>query len=191
MKISKLALTGALLLEQKHHRDARGYFAETYRQQLLDDAVGHSVRFTQDNEAFSQFGVLRGLHYQKPPYAQSKLLRVVQGTVLDIIVDIRHGSPTFGQHLATELSANKPQQLFIPRGFAHGYLTLTPQALLQYKVDNYYSPADDCGLHYADPTLAIDWLLPVEQLRLSAKDQQQPLLNDVPVHFNFTDSQYD
>tara|TARA_R110002126_G_scaffold10245_45_gene46625 strand:- start:12264 stop:12839 length:576 start_codon:yes stop_codon:yes gene_type:complete len=191
MNISKLALPGALLLDVEQHSDARGYFAETYRQQQLDEALGYPVRFIQDNEALSQYGVLRGLHYQKPPFAQSKLLRVVRGTVLDIIVDIRHGSPTFGQYLATELSADKPQLLFVPRGFAHGYLTLTPQALLQYKVDNYYSPADDCGLHYADPTLAINWLMQPAQLCLSEKDLSQPLLSQVPEHFNFADKLYD
>lgn len=191
MKISKLALPGALLLETQAHNDQRGYFAETYRQQLLDNVVGHSVRFVQDNEAFSQFGVLRGLHYQKTPFAQSKLVRVVQGAVLDIIVDIRLGSPTFGQHLATELSADKPQQLFVPRGFAHGYLTLTPQALLQYKVDNYFSPADDCGLNYADPALAISWPLPKAQLKLSDKDLRQPLLSQLAVHFHFADTLYE
>ncbi|MAD74898.1 MAG: dTDP-4-dehydrorhamnose 3,5-epimerase [Rheinheimera sp.] len=191
MKISKLALTGALLLEHKAYSDERGYFAETYRQQQLDDAAGYSVRFIQDNEAVSQLGVLRGLHYQKPPFAQSKLVRVLQGAILDVIVDIRHGSPTFGQALATPLSADTLQQLFIPRGFAHGYLTLTSHALLQYKVDNYYSPADDCGLHYADPTLAISWPIQPSQLRLSAKDQQQPLLSALPVHFNITDKLYD
>ncbi|WP_019674743.1 dTDP-4-dehydrorhamnose 3,5-epimerase [Arsukibacterium perlucidum] len=191
MKISKLTLAGALLLDLKPLRDARGYFTETYRQQQLDEAAGHPVRFVQDNEAVSQFGVLRGLHYQKPPFAQSKLVRVVQGAVLDVIVDIRHGSATFGQHLVTALSADKPQQLFIPRGFAHGYLTLTPQAMLQYKVDNHYSPADDCGLYYADPVLAIDWSLPAKQLQLSVKDQQQPMLRELPVHFNITDKLYD
>jgi dTDP-4-dehydrorhamnose 3,5-epimerase len=190
MKITKLALAGALLLETKRHSDERGYFAETYQQQQLNAAAGHAIGFVQDNEAMSVCGVLRGLHYQKPPFAQSKLVRVVQGAVLDIIVDIRHGSPTFGQHLATKLTADKPQQLFIPRGFAHGYLTLTPQALLQYKVDNYYSPADDCGLFYADPTLAIDWVLPTEQLLLSAKDHKQPLLSELPAHFSFTDNLY-
>lgn len=191
MKISKLALAGALLLEHEMHRDERGYFAETYRQQQLDDAAGYSVRFIQDNEASSQLGVLRGLHYQRPPYAQSKLVRVLHGAVLDVIVDIRHGSPTFGQSLATQLSADKLQQLFIPRGFAHGYLTLTPHALIQYKVDNYYSPADDCGLHYADPALAISWPMPASQLRLSAKDQQQPLLSKLPKHFYIADKLYD
>lgn len=191
MKINKLELTGALLLEHQAHQDDRGYFAETYRQKALDSAVGHPVRFVQDNEALSQYGVFRGLHYQKPPFAQSKLVRVMLGAVLDIIVDIRHGSPTFGHHLATTLSADKAQQLFIPRGFAHGYLTLTPQALLQYKVDNYYSPADDCGLHYADPELAIKLPLPPRQLRLSDKDLSQTLLSQLPAHFNFADNLYD
>ena len=191
MNISKLGLNGALLLEYQSHRDERGFFSETYRKQQLDDAAGHPVCFIQDNEAVSNIGVLRGLHYQKPPFAQSKLVRVVQGAVLDVIVDIRHGSPTFGQHLAIKLSADKPQQLFVPRGFAHGYLTLSPQALLQYKVDNYYSPADDYGIFFADPMLAIDWLLPAEQLLLSAKDQQLPLLSELPVHFTFTDNLYD
>lgn len=191
MKIDKLPLAGALLLEYPQYRDERGSFCELYRQQQLDEAVGHPVRFIQDNEAVSKIGVLRGLHYQKPPFAQSKLVRVVQGAVLDIIVDIRHGSPTFGQHLVTKLSADKPQQLFVSRGFAHGYLTLSPQALLQYKVDNYYSPAADCGIYFADPALTIDWLLPVDKLLLSAKDRQLPLLSELPVHFKFTDNLYD
>ena len=191
MKISKLSLDGALLLEYQPHRDERGAFCEMYRQEQLDEAAGQPVRFIQDNEAVSKIGVVRGLHYQKPPFAQSKLVRVVQGAVLDVIIDIRHGSPTFGQHLLTKLSADKPQQLFVPRGFAHGYLTLSPQALLQYKVDNYYSPADDCGIYYADPALAIDWLLPAEQLLLSAKDRQLSLLSNLPVHFKYTDNLYD
>lgn len=191
MKINKLALAGALLLEYPQHRDERGYFAETYRQQQLDEAVGEPVRFIQDNEAVSKFGVLRGLHYQKPPFAQSKLVRVVQGGILDIIVDIRHGSPTFGKYIATELSADKPQQLFIPCGFAHGYLTLSAMALLHYKVDNYHSPADECGLHYADPSLAINLPLLRANLTLSEKDLRQPLLCDLPAHFKFADKLYD
>ncbi|KKO46990.1 dTDP-4-dehydrorhamnose 3,5-epimerase [Arsukibacterium ikkense] len=185
MKISKLALPGAVLLELEAHTDQRGYFAETYHQQQLDNALGYRVRFVQDNEALSQFGVLRGLHYQKPPCAQAKLVRVVQGSVLDIIVDIRFGSPTFGQHVTTELSANSARQLFVPRGFAHGYITLSEQALVQYKVDNYYSPVDDCGLHYADPALAINWLLAPAQLRLSAKDLSQPMLSELAAHFQY------
>jgi dTDP-4-dehydrorhamnose 3,5-epimerase len=147
--------------------------------------VGHRVDFVQDNESSSARGVLRGLHYQLPPHAQSKLVRVIKGTVLDVAVDIRRGSPTFGQHVAVELSEENKRQLFVPRGFAHGFVVLSEQAIFAYKVDNYYSPACDRGLAWDDPALNIDWRLPAADIQLSGKDQKQPLLAEISEGFEY------
>jgi dTDP-4-dehydrorhamnose 3,5-epimerase len=174
-----------LLLEPKVHGDQRGYFLETYRQDLFVEAVGHRVDFVQDNESSSARGVLRGLHYQLPPHAQSKLVRVIKGTVLDVAVDIRRGSPTFGQHVAVELSEENKRQLFVPRGFAHGFVVLSEQAIFAYKVDNYYSPECDRGLAWDDPALNIDWRLPAADIQLSGKDQKQPLLAEISEGFEY------
>jgi dTDP-4-dehydrorhamnose 3,5-epimerase len=147
--------------------------------------VGHRVDFVQDNESSSARGVLRGLHYQLPPHAQSKLVRVIKGTVLDVAVDIRRGSPTFGQHVAVELSEENKRQLFVPRGFAHGFVVLSEQAIFAYKVDNYYSPECDRGLAWDDPALNIDWRLPAADIQLSGKDQKQPLLAEISEGFEY------
>ncbi len=148
------------------------------------------MHFCQDNESRSSRGVLRGLHFQLPPYAQSKLVRVIEGTVLDIAVDIRTGSPTYGQHVSVLLSGENKHQLFIPRGFAHGFVVLSDHAIFAYKVDNYYSPECDRGLAFDDPTLAIDWQLPLEQLQLSAKDRQQPCLSQLDQGFDYATNYY-
>jgi dTDP-4-dehydrorhamnose 3,5-epimerase len=165
-----------LVIEPKVHGDERGYFIETFRQDEFEDALGYKVNFIQDNESKSSKGVLRGLHFQLPPHAQSKLVRVIEGAVLDVAVDIRKGSPSFGQHVAVELSDDNKKQMFIPRGFAHGFVVLTDTATFAYKVDNYYSPECDRGLAFDDIDLNIDWQLTKQQLLLSDKDTQQPTL---------------
>jgi dTDP-4-dehydrorhamnose 3,5-epimerase len=147
---------------------------------LFQQYIGH-IDWVQDNESFSTYGTLRGLHYQLPPHAQSKLVRVVQGKVLDIAVDIRQSSPTFGKHVAVELSAGNKRQLFIPRGFAHGFVVLSQTALFQYKVDNYYNKEADRGIDFNDPALGIDWQIDLSQVQLSDKDSKQPLLNNAEI----------
>lgn len=181
MTFASTAIPEVILIEPKVWGDERGYFMETFRQDRLEEALGFSVRFAQDNESKSAQGVLRGLHYQLPPYAQSKLVRVVEGRVLDVAVDIRFGSPTFGRHVSVELSGENKRQLFIPRGFAHGFAVLSESAIFQYKVDNAYSKECDQGIAFDDPALEIDWGLPKEKLLLSDKDTKQPLLRDAEV----------
>jgi dTDP-4-dehydrorhamnose 3,5-epimerase len=158
------------------HGDNRGYFVETFRQDLFEEAVGYKVNFIQDNESKSGKGVLRGLHYQLPPYTQAKLVRAIEGRVLDIAVDIRKSSPTFGQHVAVELTAKNKHQLFVPHGFAHGFIVLSESATFAYKVDNYYAPEHDRGIAFDDKELVIDWQLPLEILQLSDKDRTHPSL---------------
>jgi dTDP-4-dehydrorhamnose 3,5-epimerase len=165
-----------ILFEPKVHGDQRGYFAETYRQDVFDQAAGYKVEFIQDNESSSSRGVLRGLHFQLPPHAQSKLVRVIQGAVLDVAVDIRQGSLTFGHHVAVKLTEENKHQLFVPRGFAHGFIVLSEQAIFAYKVDNYYSPECDRGLAWNDPDINIDWHVPEQEIQLSDKDTRQPTL---------------
>lgn len=179
MKITSLAIPDVKLIQPKVHGDERGYFVETFRQDLLEQALGYQVRFCQDNESRSSKGVLRGLHFQLPPFAQAKLVRVVLGEVLDVAVDVRKDSPTFGQHVSAVLNDENKHQLFIPHGFAHGFVVLSDTAVFSYKVDNYYSPEHDRGLAYSDPVLGIDWILPESELQLSAKDQNQPTLEQL------------
>jgi len=174
MKYIKQGIPDVIVVEPQVHGDSRGYFVETFRQDLFEEAVGHKVNFVQDNESKSSKGVLRGLHFQLAPHAQSKLVRVITGSVLDVAVDIRQGSKTFGEHVAVELTAENKKQMFVPRGFAHGFVVLSESATFAYKVDNYYSPECDRGLAFDDPDLNIDWQLPTEQLQLSAKDTKQP-----------------
>jgi len=178
MKIIKTAIPDVLIIEPKVHGDERGYFVETFRQDILETFLGHKVNFVQDNESKSSKGVFRGLHYQLHPAAQTKLVRVMAGAVLDVAVDIREGSPTFGQHVAVELSGTNKRQLFVPRGFAHGFLVLEDDTTFAYKVDNYYSPENDRGIAFNDPSLAIDWKFSKEELQLSDKDTKQPLVAD-------------
>lgn len=176
MEFIRTEITDVVICKPRVFNDPRGYFYESFREDLLTEFLGFNIDFCQDNESMSSKGVLRGLHYQLPPYAQTKLIRVVQGAVLDICVDIRRGSPTFGKHVAIELSAENKLQLLIPRGFAHGFLVLSDTAVFSYKVDNYYNKDHDRGILYNDPDLAIDWKSEVGDFQLSEKDIQQPLL---------------
>jgi len=171
------SIPDVLLIEPTVHGDSRGYFMESFRQDLLNDFLGYEVNFVQDNESKSAKGVLRGLHYQLPPSAQAKLVRVIEGRVLDLAVDIRQSSPTFGQYVSKELSSDNHHQLFIPRGFAHGFVVLSESAVFAYKVDNYYSPNDDRGIAFDDPEIGIDWVLKSDELQLSDKDKSHPVLS--------------
>ena len=178
------------VIEPKVHGDERGYFVETFRQDEFEVALCYKVNFIQDNESKSSKGVLRGLHFQLAPHAQSKLVRVIEGAVLDVAVDIRKGSPSFGQHVAVELSDDNKKQMFIPRGFAHGFVVLTDTATFAYKVDNYYSPECDRGLAFDDIDLNIDWQLTKQQLLLSDKDTQQPTLAALTDCFDYNRNYY-
>jgi len=171
LKFTPQSIPDIVLIEPTVHGDNRGYFIETFRQDLFEEAVGYQVNFIQDNESKSTKGVLRGLHYQLPPYTQAKLVRVIEGSVLDVAVDIRKSSPTFGQYVAVELTAENKHQLFVPHGFAHGFIVLSDSAIFTYKVDNYYAPEHDRGIAFDDNDLDIDWQLLAEDLRLSDKDK--------------------
>jgi len=189
MKFTRTAIPDVILIEPQVHGDERGYFVETFRQDKFEVFLGHKVNFVQDNESKSSRGVLRGLHYQLPPAAQSKLVRVIKGSVLDVAVDIRQGSPTFGQYVAVTLSAENKRQMFVPRGFAHGFVVLEDDTIFAYKVDNFYSPENDRGIAFDDSAIGINWQLNTEQLQLSDKDQKQPLLADADL-FNVEDDLY-
>lgn len=180
MEVKQTAIEGLLIIRPRVFTDQRGYFFETYSQQEFKEKVSDTL-FVQDNESSSTRGVLRGLHFQKPPYAQAKLVRVVRGEVLDVAVDLRAGSPTFGKHSAIKLSEENKLQLFIPRGFAHGFIVLSEKAVFQYKCDNYYMPEHEGALLWSDPALGIDWLLPEDEIVLSEKDKHNPLLKDIIV----------
>ena len=190
MNFTRLKIPDVILCEPAVFGDDRGYFTETFRQDKLDEFLGFNINFCQDNESKSSFGVLRGLHYQLMPHAQTKLVRVIQGSVLDVAVDIRKGSPTFGQHVTVELTAENKKQLLVPRGFAHGFVVLSKEAIFAYKVDNYYSPECDRGIAFNDATLAIDWQLKASALQLSVKDTQQPLFQDAD-YFNHSINLYE
>lgn len=174
MKFSKTNIPDVILCEPTVFKDERGYFFESFNQEVFEKYLGKTIHFCQDNEAKSTKGVLRGLHYQLPPFAQSKLVRVISGKVLDIAVDIRRGSATFGQYVAVELSGENKHQLFIPAGFAHGYAVLSDEAVFSYKVDNYYSKTHERGIYFNDSELQIDWKLPSNELLISEKDKIQP-----------------
>lgn len=174
MKFSRTSISDVILCEPLVHGDERGYFFESFREDKLAEFLGYPIKFVQDNESLSSKGVLRGLHYQLPPHAQSKLVRVIEGEVLDIAVDIRVDSETYGQHVSMILSGENKKQLFIPRGFAHGFVVLSHSAKFAYKVDDYYSPECDRGIAYDSPSLAIDWLLDRSELSISGKDLSQP-----------------
>lgn len=180
MNIIETPLKGALIIEPKVFNDARGYFFESFSQRDFDAQVapliGNKVQFVQDNESMSSYGVMRGLHFQRPPYTQSKLLRCVRGAVLDVAVDIRKGSPTYGQHVAVELSEENKRQFFITKGFAHGFAVLSETAVFQYKCDEFYHPEADGGISILDESLGIDWRIPMERALLSDKDTKHPLL---------------
>lgn len=185
MKFTRTALPEVILCEPKVHGDERGYFVETFREDKLQEFLGYKINFCQDNESKSTYGVLRGLHYQLSPYAQTKLVRVIKGRVLDIAVDIRKGSPTFGEHVAVELSGENKCQLLIQRGFAHGFVVLEEDTVFAYKVDNYYSPEYDKGIAFDDIEIGIDWKIPYDKLSLSAKDKVQPKLSETNDLFEY------
>lgn len=178
MNLIRTEIPEVIIVEPKVFGDDRGYFVETYKKELFEAAVGFAVDFVQDNESSSKKGVLRGLHYQLPPHAQSKLVRVIEGSVIDVTVDIRKGSPTFGKYVAVELSGENKRQLFIPRGFAHGFIVTSETAVFAYKVDDYYAPECDRGIKFDDPAIGIEWPLSGEELVVSAKDVMQPLLSE-------------
>ena len=189
MKVIKTELDGVVILEPRIFNDSRGYFFESFSQKEFDAEV-RPIRFVQDNESMSTYGVVRGLHYQKMPYTQSKLVRCVEGAVLDVAVDIRYGSPTFGRHVAVELSAENHRQLFIPRGFAHGFAVLSKTAVFQYKCDNFYHPESEGGISIADDTLGIDWCIPEAERLLSDKDTRHKWLADAEHDFDIKDNLY-
>ena len=177
MEIIKTDIDGVVILSPKIFKDSRGYFFESYCKKEFDKLIGE-VNFVQDNESCSIKGVVRGLHFQKPPYAQAKLVRCVRGKVLDVAVDIRKGSPTYGQYVAVELSEENHYQFFIPHGFAHGFAVLSDIAVFQYKCDNYYNPASEGGIRVNDPTLSIDWHINEADIILSDKDKNNPMFKD-------------
>ena len=185
MTFTRTEIPDVVVIEPTVHGDSRGYFVETFRADKLEEFLGYKLNFGQDNESKSSKGVLRGLHYQLAPHAQTKLVRVISGRVLDVAVDIRRNSPTFGQHVAVELTADNKKQLLVPRGFAHGFVVLEDDTIFAYKVDNYYSPECDRGIAFNDPALNIDWILKIEELKLSEKDTTQPKLNETNDLFEF------
>ena len=185
MQFTRTNISDVIIIEPKVHGDDRGYFVETFRADKLEEFLGYKINFCQDNESKSSKGVLRGLHYQLPPHAQTKLVRVIQGRVLDVAVDIRKNSATFGKYVAVELSAENKKQMLVPRGFAHGFVVLEDDTIFAYKVDNYYSPECDRGIAFDDESLNIDWILEKEELKLSDKDIKQPKLNETKDLFEF------
>lgn len=190
MLIKETTIPEVKILVPRVFGDDRGYFFESFSQQEFDEKVCKTT-FVQDNESKSKRGVLRGLHFQKGRFAQSKLVRVVQGSVLDVAVDIRRGSPTFGMHVAVELNDENKYQLFVPRGFAHGFVVMSEEAIFQYKCDNYYAPDSEAGIAWNDDSLAIDWKLPEDELILSEKDQKNPLLKKSDALFDYSENLYD
>ena len=178
MNFTRLEIPEVILCEPITISDDRGYFSETFRQDKLEKFLGFKINFCQENQSKSSFGVLRGLHYQLAPYAQTKLVRVLQGTVLDVSVDLRKDSPTFGKHIAIELSEENKKQILIPKGFAHGFVVLSKEAVLVYKVDNYYNQVSERGIAYDDKSLAIDWKLKPEDIKVSLKDANQTLFEE-------------
>lgn len=183
MNYIETEIPGVWIVEPKVFADARGYFMEAWKKEEFEQKVG-KIEFVQDNESCSSRGVLRGLHYQLAPYSQSKLVRVITGRVLDVAVDIRRGSPTFGRYVAVELSAENKRQLFIPQGFAHGFHVLSDEAVFTYKVDNPYMPSHERGLRFDDPTIGVDWkITDAEVLNLSEKDQRSPMLGEAEINY--------
>ncbi|WP_299006441.1 dTDP-4-dehydrorhamnose 3,5-epimerase [uncultured Tenacibaculum sp.] len=182
MIFTKTAIPEVVIIEPKVFGDHRGYFFESFNQKEFEENNG-KINFVQDNESKSSFGVLRGLHFQKPPYVQAKLVRCIKGKVLDVVVDVRKHSSSYGKHIAVELSEENKKQLFIPRGFAHGFVTLSEEAIFAYKVDNWYAPEYDAGIIWNDPTLNIDWKINPEDVMLSSKDQQLPTFKDLATPF--------
>lgn len=185
MNVIETAIPGVLVLEPRVFGDNRGYFFESWNQRDFDAVLGRPVRFVQDNESKSRYGVVRGLHFQRGEYAQSKLVRVVSGRVLDVAVDIRRGSPWFGRYVACELTSDNHRQFFVPKGFAHGFAVLSEEAVFQYKCDRFYDPSQEAAIAWNDPSLGIDWGLPPQDIILSEKDSRNPLLKDCPYLFEY------
>ncbi len=185
MNFLRTKIPDVVIVEPKVHGDDRGYFIETFRQDKLEEFLGFKINFCQDNESKSSKGVLRGLHYQLAPAAQTKLVRVIEGSVLDVAVDIRKGSPTFGEHVAVKLTGENKKQLLVPRGFAHGFVVLEDNTTFAYKVDSYYSPENDRGIAFDDEALGIDWILQHSELNLSDKDTKQPKLSEAKDIFEY------
>lgn len=189
MEIIKTEIKDVLIIKPRIFEDARGYFFESFSERDFNTQV-RNIHFVQDNESKSSYGVLRGLHFQKPPFAQSKLVRVIKGAVLDVAVDIRKGSPTFGKHVAVELSEDNHLQFFIPRGFAHGFSVLTDEVSFQYKCDNFYAPQSEGAIAWNDPALGIDWRIPSDKVILSEKDKHHPFLEDAEWLFDYNEDLY-
>ena len=186
MEVIKTEIDGVIIIRPRIFEDARGYFFESYSKRDFDRLVSE-INFVQDNESSSCYGVLRGLHFQKPPYTQSKLVRVTKGRVLDVAVDIRRGSPTYGKSVSCELTADNHLMFFIPHGFAHGFVVLSEDAVFQYKCDNFYHPESEGAIAWNDPDLAIDWRIPLDDVILSAKDQAHPRLCEIETPFSIDD----
>ena len=184
INVIKTDIEGVLIIEPKMFGDARGYFLESFNAKEFAEKTGLNINFVQDNESMSSYGVMRGLHFQRPPYTQSKLVRCVKGAVLDVAVDIRKGSPTYGRHVAVELTEDNHRQFFVPRGFAHGFAVLSETAVFQYKCDNFYAPQADGGISILDENLGIDWKIPTEKALLSEKDTKHALLKDFDSPFD-------
>ena len=178
MNIIKTDIDGPLIIEPRIFGDSRGYFFESFNARDFKEGIGLDINFVQDNESRSHYGVVRGLHFQRPPFAQSKLVRCVKGRVVDVAVDIRKGSPTYGKYVACELSEDNHRQFFVPKGFAHGFAVLSKDAIFQYKCDDFYHPEAEGAIMWNDPDIGIDWPIPAEDIELSAKDQQHPHLKD-------------
>lgn len=189
MNIIQTSIPGVVIIEPRLFKDDRGYFFESFSERDFNAQV-REVKFVQDNESMSSYGVMRGLHFQRPPFTQSKLVRCVKGAVLDVAVDIRKGSPTYGQHVAVELTEENHRQFFVPRGFAHGFAVLSETAIFQYKCDNFYHPEADGGISILDDSLGIDWRIPTDHAILSEKDTKHPLLKDFDSPFDFNVSLY-
>lgn len=189
MKIIETAIEDVVIIEPRLFKDERGYFFESFSQREFEEKI-RKISFVQDNESKSSYGVLRGLHFQKPPYAQSKLVRVIKGAVLDVTVDIRKGSPTFGKHVAVELTEENHLQLFIPRGFAHGFSVLSQEVIFQYKCDNFYAPQSEGALAWDDSDLNINWRIPTNQIILSEKDKHHEKIKDASWLFDYNTNLY-
>lgn len=188
IEVKKTDIEGVLIIEPRVFGDARGYFLESFNAQEFAERTGLNINFVQDNESMSNYGVMRGLHFQNPPYTQSKLVRCVKGAVLDVAVDIRKGSPTYGKHVAVELTEDNHRQFFVPRGFAHGFAVLSETAVFQYKCDNFYAPQADGGISILDDSLGIDWRIPTDKALLSDKDTKHPILKEFETPFNYNNS---
>ena len=189
MEVIKTEIDGVVIIEPRLFKDDRGYFYESFSQREFEEKVCRTT-FVQDNQSKSSYGVLRGLHFQKPPYCQSKLVRCIKGAVLDVAVDLRKGSPTFGKYVAVELSEDNHRQFFVPRGFAHGFAVLTPEAVFQYKCDNFYNKESEGSVAWNDPQLAIDWRIPADKVLLSEKDKLSKNIADADYLFDYNENLY-